>query len=67
MSDTNPLWQDIIEFSRNKIKLAIGFIILGILGLILPIIPGFLLLAVGLFLLKPEWYEYFRKWFEKSK
>ena len=66
MSDTNPLWHDIIKFSRNKSKLAIGFIALGLLGLILPIIPGILLLGVGIFLIKPEWYETFRRWFEKS-
>ena len=65
MRDKNPLWQDIIKFSRNKSKLAIGFIVLGLLGLILPVIPGILLLTVGVFLLKPEWYESFRRWFEK--
>jgi len=65
MSYTKPLWHDIIKFSRNKSKLAIGFIVLGLLGLILPIIPGVLLLAFGIFLLKPEWYETFRRWFKK--
>ena len=65
MSESNPLWQDIIEFSRNKTKLAITFIILGILGLVLPIIPGILLLGLGVFLIKPEWYAIFRQWFEK--
>jgi len=65
MSDSNPLWHDIIKFSRHKSKLAAGFIILGILGLVLPVIPGILLLGMGLFLLKPEWYESFRRWFEK--
>ena len=65
MSDPNPLWQDIIEFSRNKTKLAISFIALGILGLILPVIPGLLLLGIGVFLIKPEWYIPFRRWFEK--
>ena len=65
MSDPNPLWHDIIKFSRNKFKLAVGFIALGFLGLVLPIIPGILLLAMGIFLLKPEWYEIFRQWFEK--
>jgi hypothetical protein len=66
MSDKNPLWHDIVNFSRHKSKLAIGFIVLGFLGLILPIIPGILLLGIGVFLLKPEWYESFRRWFEKS-
>jgi uncharacterized membrane protein YbaN (DUF454 family) len=65
MTDNNPLWHDIIKFSRNKNKLAIGFIVLGILGLILPMIPGILFLGVGIFIIKPEWYESFRRWFEK--
>ena len=65
MSNPNPLWQDIIEFSRNKTKLAITFIILGILGLVLPVIPGILLLGLGIFLIKPEWYAIFRQWFAK--
>jgi uncharacterized protein YqgC (DUF456 family) len=66
MSDSNPLWHDIIKFSRNKTKLAIGFILLGILGLVLPIIPGILLLTVGIFLIKPEWFDSVRKWFQKN-
>ena len=65
MSDSNPLWHDIMKFSRNKSKLAIGFILLGFVGLILPIIPGILLLTIGILLLKPEWYESFRRWFER--
>ena len=65
MSESNPLWHDIINFSRNKTKLAIGFIMLGILGLVLPIIPGVLLLAVGIFLIKPEWYDTVKKWYKK--
>lgn len=65
MGDSNPLWQDIIEFSRNKTKLAISFIVLGILGLVLPVIPGILLLGLGVFLIKPDWYSPFREWFEK--
>ena len=62
MSESNPLWMDIIEFSRNRIKFAIGFILLGILGLVLPVIPGILLLSVGIFLVKPQWYESIRRW-----
>jgi len=65
MSGSNPLWQDILQFSRQKTRIAVGFILLGILGLILPIIPGILLLSIGVFLIKPECYESFKKWFEK--
>lgn len=67
MTEKNPLWQDILKFSKHKSKLAIGFIGLGIAGLVLPVIPGFALLAVGLFILKPEWYERFKKKFSKNQ
>jgi uncharacterized protein YqgC (DUF456 family) len=65
MSESKPLWQDILQFSRRKTKMAVGFILIGILGLALPIIPGLLLLTVGVFLIKPGWYESFKRWFEK--
>jgi len=61
-----PLWHDILQFSRNKSKMAIGFISLGVVGLVLPVIPGFALLAAGVFLLKPEWYDYLKKKFRKK-
>ncbi len=63
MENKKPLWQDIKNFSHKKIKLGFGLIFLGLLGLVLPVIPGILLLAIGLFLLKPEWYDKFRKKF----
>ena len=62
-SSPNPLWEDILKFSKNKKKMAVGFILLGILGLVLPIIPGFALLALGVFFLKPEWYDKLKKRF----
>ena len=62
MRDTNPLWCDIMKFSQNKSKFAIGLIVLGFLGLILPILPGILPLALGIYLLKPKWYNFFRRW-----
>ena len=65
MRNTNPLWYDILKFSRNKSKFALGLIILGLLGLILPILPGILLLVLGIYLLKPEWYNFFGRWIEK--
>ena len=63
MDKSNPLWQDIIQFSREKTKLAFGFILLGIVGLVLPIIPGALLLAIGILLLKPDWYDKVKHFF----
>ena len=63
MENKRPLWQDIKNFSDKKLKLGFGLIFLGLLGLVLPVIPGILLLAIGLFILKPEWYDKFRKKF----
>jgi len=66
MNHPNPLWKDILKFYKNKKKMAVGFILLGLLGLVLPIIPGFALLALGVFYLKPEWYEKIRSWYRKD-
>jgi hypothetical protein len=66
VTEKKPLWQDILQFSRNKNKMAVGFISLGIVGLALPVIPGFALLGVGVFLLKPEWYYSLKKKFSKN-
>jgi hypothetical protein len=66
MTQTNPLWEDILKFSRNKKKMAIVFIFLGFLGLILPIVPGFALLALGVFYLKPDWYAKIKRWHKGS-
>jgi uncharacterized protein YqgC (DUF456 family) len=30
---------------------------MGISGLILPVIPGLLLLGIAVFIIKPEWFE----------
>ena len=61
MQEKIPLRQKIKHFSKHKFKWALLFIILGLLGLVLPVIPGILLLAIGLFLLKPEWFDKFRR------
>ena len=63
MENKDPLWHEIKKFSKHKSKIAIGFILLGLLGLVLPVIPGILLLLIGLFILKPEWYEKFKRKF----
>lgn len=47
----HSLWQEILTFKKYKILFLIILVILGGLGLIIPVIPGllFLLLAVALF------------------
>jgi hypothetical protein len=66
MEDKKPLWEEIVEFTKSKNKLAIAFIALGSVGLILPIIPGLLLVAVGIYLLKPEWADKIKELFKKE-
>jgi len=61
-----PLWEDIIHFTRDKYKFASVLIILGVIGLVIPIIPGFLLILGALFLIKPEWYQKFKSLFASN-
>ena len=61
MENKKPLWEDIIAFTRSKNKVGVGLIILGLMGLLLPIIPGILLVVAGIIILKPEWYERLKK------
>lgn len=65
MSDKKPLWEDILEFSKDKYKIASLLVILGVLGLVFPIIPGLLLIGLGILIVKPEWYEKIKRKFTK--
>ncbi|MBN2411994.1 hypothetical protein JXQ31_09910 [candidate division KSB1 bacterium] len=47
------LRQEIREFRRTKIFFAIPLIIIGLVGLILPVIPGILLIVYGIMFLIP--------------
>jgi uncharacterized protein YqgC (DUF456 family) len=58
-----PLWEDILRFSRHKYKFASALIILGVLGLVIPVIPGILLILCAVFLVKPEWYHKVKNFF----
>jgi len=49
-----PLYEDIAKFVKTKKILAIPLIILGLLGLILPVIPGTVFLVLALLLLFPK-------------
>jgi uncharacterized protein YqgC (DUF456 family) len=61
MPPLQPLWEDIQRFSRHKYKFASVLIIAGLFGLIVPIIPGVLLIMGAVFLIKPEWYTKFKR------
>jgi len=65
--ENKPLWEEIVEFTKSKNKLAIALIALGVLGLALPLLPGILLIAVGIYLLKPEWVDKVKDLFKKEQ
>jgi membrane protein DedA with SNARE-associated domain len=48
-----PLWGEILNFSRKKYILAFILVLLGLLGIVVPVIPGLLLLLFAAALLKP--------------
>ena len=50
----NPLWEDILEFHKNRKLLGIVLVVLGAAGLLLPILPGLLVIILGLALLAPD-------------
>ena len=62
--EKKPLWEEIVDFTKSKNKLAITLIAIGLLGLVLPILPGLLMIAVGVYLLKPEWAEKVKELFK---
>lgn len=62
--EKKPLWEEIVNFTKSKNKLAVSLIAIGVLGLLLPVIPGLLLIAVGIYLLKPEWADKVKELFK---
>jgi len=50
----HPLYEEISKFIKTKKIIAIPLIILGLLGLILPIIPGTVFLVLAFLLLFPK-------------
>jgi len=63
-NEKKPLWEEIVDFTKSKNKLAVVLIALGLIGLVLPILPGILLILVGIYLLKPEWVEKIKEQFK---
>lgn len=51
--EPNPLWEKIRKFSRRKYGLAVLLVFIGMLGLIIPVIPGLLLIVFAVALFKP--------------
>ena len=54
MNENKSLYDEMKEFQHEKKKYFIGLIILGFLGLLLPIIPGLALIGLGIVLIIPE-------------
>ncbi|KAA3611315.1 MAG: hypothetical protein D8M58_15220 [Calditrichaeota bacterium] len=50
---SRPLWDDILKFSRKKYGWAFLLILIGLFGLVIPVIPGLLLFLFAAALLKP--------------
>lgn len=55
MKKKYSLYEEMKDFNRKKKLYVIGLISLGILGLVLPVIPGLLLIGMGLTLLSPKY------------
>ena len=51
-SGKKPLWDEILSFSKNKYVLAIVLVLIGLTGIIIPIIPGILLFVLAFALLR---------------
>lgn len=50
---SNPLWKDIKKFSGNKYSIAAVLVSIGMLGIFIPVIPGFLFFLFAAALFKP--------------
>ena len=51
--NNNPLWEDIKKFSGNKYSLATILVLIGLLGIFIPVIPGLLFFLFAIALFKP--------------
>lgn len=61
------LWEEIRTFSKNKIVIAITLVLVGLLGIIIPVIPGIFLFLLAIALFKKGWMTKFRKKFRLWK
>ncbi len=62
-----PLWEDIKKFSKTKYVFAIALIILAVLGLVVPIIPGIIFIVLAIALFKKGWMSKIRTRFRLWK
>ena len=68
MDNKTSLIDEMKKFREEKKYYIIALLILGILGLIFPIIPGLLLIGLGIVLISPKHgetlLEKIKKWFD---
>ena len=62
MKKKRKLRREISRFRKKKGGIAILLLILGVLGLILPVIPGLVFIALGCLFLFPKSSEKFLTW-----
>jgi len=48
-----PLWEDILKFHKSRITIGLVLVILGSFGLLIPILPGLIVILLGLALIAP--------------
>jgi uncharacterized protein YqgC (DUF456 family) len=61
MENRKPLWEDIKKFSKNRYLLVFLFLILALVGIVVPIIPGLALLVLAIALIKKGWMAKIRR------
>jgi len=49
-----PLVEEIRSFRKNKIKTALLLLVIGLAGLVLPIIPGLVFILLAVWLIFPD-------------
>ncbi len=64
---TRFLWEDILRFSKNKYLTAVILILIGLLGVVVPVIPGLLLFLLALALVRKGMMTRLRRYFRTTK
>jgi len=59
--------EEMRDFKKKKVWLAVPLILVGILGLILPVIPGIALILFGVMLLFPKSGQKIKDWFRSLR
>ncbi|NOX90407.1 MAG: hypothetical protein GXO77_15470 [Calditrichaeota bacterium] len=63
--NSKTLLDEIKKFRSHKYFWVAGLLLLGLSGLIIPILPGFLFIILALALIRPGWMAKIRKYLKK--